>query len=208
MDNPPPYSPLQPSAPPPTNHYTDERAGLISSEVKSNCNRPLKGFLLVLIPLTTCLAMVTYNTVRTSSIMDRLDALDAGGEWPNLAIHVNNLDRKLRKMESVVGQFDIRQGVLTGEWRELSKIVGNIEEFNSEMERKIQQNVAEILNLNDAVNEHKIEMKTLGDIQKNILEKLSAIEYKPNQMTNETNMPWASVIFTLISCVFVLINSI
>ena len=103
--------------------------------------------------------------------MDRLDALDAGGEWPNLAIHVNNLDRKLRNMESVVGQFEIRQGVLTGEWKELSNIVGSIEEFNSEMERKIQQNVAEILNLNDAVKENKIEMKT-----------------------NETNMPWASVI--------------
>ena len=69
---------------------------------------------MIVITLVSCISLVTlpmaiFSTVKDVDLNSRLDVLDAGGKWTNLAQHMNQLQDEMDNNVKTVGQLKENQ---------------------------------------------------------------------------------------------------
>ena len=110
--NPPPYDMIYgsygPSAPP------HSGSSVLLGETPKKISNSKLLCLMIIITLVTCISLVTlpmaiFSTVKDVDLNSRLDVLDAGGKWTNLAQHMNQLQDEMDNNVKTVGQLKENQ---------------------------------------------------------------------------------------------------
>eukprot|EP00092_Neocalanus_flemingeri_P017912 GFUD01019378.1.p1 GENE.GFUD01019378.1~~GFUD01019378.1.p1 ORF type:complete len:195 (+),score=60.87 GFUD01019378.1:77-661(+) len=193
MDNPPPYNNLygtvQPSAPQPNR---DKRSRIMGGEVAKKLSRQwiLTMSLVVIIVMVSC-SLSGYSLSMTDKLNERMDVLDAGGEWPNLAQHMAQLENKMDYTMKTIGEFQTKLGVLTGQWKELSESVGRVEEDLAQLKMHVENNGANLVKLKTDQNK--------------LLERLAMVECKVDHMSSGVTKVQGEVVGLLLVIILLLL---